>query len=103
MIFKSENQIVNLSKYKLTNHEKSLLEFGLNFIPTPSKKHPVKLLQDFFLLERKVKLRYYFLKKQQKLSQSQETEEQADTRMMKTHLLIRKFLHLRQGGHQTQI
>ena len=69
---------MNLSNYKLTNHEKSLLEFGLNFIPKPNKEHPAKLLQDFFLFERKVKLRYYFLKNQQKLSQSQEMEEQDD-------------------------
>ena len=38
--------IINISKYKLTPGETSLLPKGLNFIPTPKKEHPVKLLQD---------------------------------------------------------
>ena len=54
-----KTQIVNLSNYKLNTHEQSLLELGLNYIPTPNKEHPAKILQDFFLFECKVKLRYF--------------------------------------------
>ena len=38
--------IINLSKYQLTPGEISLLSKGLNFIPTPKREHPAKLLQD---------------------------------------------------------
>ena len=44
----------------MTPGEISLLSTGLNFIPTPNKEHPVKLLQDILLLDRKLRLKYYF-------------------------------------------
>ena len=52
--------IINISKYKLTPGETSLLSKGLNFIPTPKKEHPVKLLQDILLFDRRLRLKYFF-------------------------------------------
>ena len=53
------NNIINLSRYHLTPRETSLLSKGLNFIPTPKKEHPAKLLQDILLFDRKLRLKYY--------------------------------------------
>ena len=63
--------IVNLSIYKLTKAEESLLEKGLNFIPTPNQEHKAKITQDFLLFERKLRL-YHKLHKEQ-------TEEETDS------------------------
>ena len=63
--------IVNLSNYKLTKAEESLLEIGLNFIPTPTQEHKAKITQDFLLFERKLRL-YHKLHKEQ-------TEEETDS------------------------
>ena len=52
--------IINLSRYKLTPGEISLLSKGLNFIPTPKKDHPAKLLQDILLFDRRLRLKYFF-------------------------------------------
>ena len=52
--------IINLSKYQLTPGETSLLSKGLNFIPTPKKEHPAKLLQDILLFDRRLRLKYFF-------------------------------------------
>ena len=54
--------ISNLRKYKLTPGEISLLSKGLNFIPTPKKEHPAKLLQDILLFDRRLRLKYFFIK-----------------------------------------
>ena len=52
--------IINLSKYQPTHGETSLLSKGLNFIPTPKKEHPAKLLQDILLFDRRLRLKYFF-------------------------------------------
>ena len=52
--------IINLSKYQLTPGEISLLSKGLNFIPTPKKECPAKLLQDILLYDRRLRLKYFF-------------------------------------------
>ena len=52
--------IINLSKNHLTSGETSLFSKGLNFIPTPNKEHPAKLLQDILLFDRKLRLKYFF-------------------------------------------
>ena len=52
--------IINLSKHHLTPGETSLLSKGLNFIPTPKREHPAKLLQDILLFDRKLRLKYFF-------------------------------------------
>ena len=51
--------------------EESLLEKGLNFIPTPIQEHEAKITQDFLLFERKLTL-YHKLHKEQ-------TEEETDS------------------------
>ena len=52
--------IINISKYKLTPGETFLLSKGLNFIPTSKREHPVKLLQDILLFDRRLRLKYFF-------------------------------------------
>ena len=52
--------IHNLSRYQLTSSESRLLEKGLNFIPTPYPEHPARLLQDYLLFDRKLRLKYHF-------------------------------------------
>ena len=49
----------------MTTDEISLLSKGLNFIPTPRPDHPAKLLQDFLLFDRKLRLKYHFYQEQQ--------------------------------------
>ena len=56
--FQKRNSIVNLSNYKLTKTETSLLEKGLNFIPTPNREHEARIVQDFLLFERKLRLHH---------------------------------------------
>ena len=57
---KQKPPITNLSSYTLTKHQISLLSRGLNFIPTPRRDHPAKILQDIFLFDRKMRLKYHF-------------------------------------------
>ena len=55
------DNIINLSTYILnTAEKKNLLSKGLNFIPTQHKKHIAKLIQDFLLFDRKLRLKYCF-------------------------------------------
>ena len=65
--------ITNISKYKLTPGETSLLSKGLNFIPTPKKEHPVKLLQDILLFDRRIRLKYFFHPNNQPKEQNNST------------------------------
>ena len=62
--FTKSTNIVNLSTYKLTPAEENLLNKGLNFIPTPSREHPLHILQDFLLFDRKLRLKYFFMDKE---------------------------------------
>ena len=52
--------ISKLSNYQLSKHQIALLTKGLNFIPTPRKDHPAKMLQDILLFDRKIRLKYHF-------------------------------------------
>ena len=58
--------ITNLSSYNLSEAERNLLRRGLNFIPTPPREHPAKILQDYLLFDQKLRLRYYFEDKETK-------------------------------------
>ena len=50
--FKSrKTTITNLSSYNLSEAERNLLRRGLNFIPTPPREHPAKILQDYILFD----------------------------------------------------
>ena len=65
--FKSrETTITNLSSYNLSEAERNLLGRELNFIPTPPREHPAKILQDYLLFDQKLGLRYYFEDKETK-------------------------------------
>ena len=56
--FQKRKSIVNLSNYTLTKAETSILEQGLNFIPTPNREHEARIVQDFLLFERKLRLHH---------------------------------------------
>ena len=58
--------VTNLSSYNLSEAERNLLGRGLNFIPTPPREHPAKILQDHLLFDQKLRLRYYFEDKETK-------------------------------------
>ena len=57
---KPKPPITNLSSHILTKHQVSLLAKWLNFIPTPKKDHPAKILQDILLFDRKLRLKYFY-------------------------------------------
>ena len=48
--------VVNLSQHLLTNDQKSVLSFGLNFCPTPNQIDPGELRTDLDQLHRKLRL-----------------------------------------------
>ena len=52
--------VMNLSKYKLTVDEFSVLSKGLNFCPTPGAPDPGELRMDLDNLHRRLRLRYHF-------------------------------------------
>ena len=52
--------ITNLSNHHLSKDEINLLSKGLNFIPTPRRVHPAKMLQEILLFDRRVRLKYHF-------------------------------------------
>ena len=52
--------ITNLSNHQLSRDDIILLSKGLNFIPTPKRDHPAKMLQDILLFDRKIRLKYHF-------------------------------------------
>ena len=56
--FQKRTSIVNLSNYTLTKAETRILEKGLNFIPTPNREHEARIVQDFLLFERKLRLHH---------------------------------------------
>ena len=53
--------ITNLSNHQLSKDEMNLLSKGLNFIPTPRRDHPAKMLQDILLFDRRIRLKYHFI------------------------------------------
>ena len=53
--------ITNLSNHHLSKDEINLLSKGLNFIPTPRRDHPAKMLQDILLFDRTIRLKYHFM------------------------------------------
>ena len=52
--------VINLSKYKLTEDEFSILSKGINFCPTPGSPDPGELRTDLDSLHRRLRLRYHF-------------------------------------------
>ena len=55
-----DKYVVNLSKYKLTKSEISVLSRGLNFCPTPDEPDPGQIRTDLDDLHRRLRLRYHF-------------------------------------------
>ena len=54
--FIKSTNVINLSNYKLKQHEEQILNKGLNFIPTPAREHPANIMQDYLLFDRKLRL-----------------------------------------------
>ena len=79
--------MVNLSNYQPTKHELSLLEKGLNFIPTPYREHETKIIQDFLLFERKCRL--YHKYNDPEKSQSEEHLADPDEEPTPSHKILR--------------
>ena len=55
-----DKYVINLSKYRLTDSEISVLSRGLNFCPTPEEPDPGQLRSDLDDLHRRLRLRYHF-------------------------------------------
>ena len=49
-----------MSNYQLSTDQVTVLTKGLNFIPTPNKDNPTKILQDILLFDSKIRLKYHF-------------------------------------------
>ncbi len=58
-----DNNVFNLSSFKLENHHITLLNRGLGFIPTPTFTNQTKLVKELDRFHRRLLLHYYFTKK----------------------------------------
>ena len=76
--FKRKKMVINLSTYQLKREEISLLEKGLNFIPTPQIEHQAKIVQDFLLYERKCRLYHRFHKEDENDKDEEDVVEEED-------------------------
>ena len=76
--FHRKSAIVNLSTYKLNRSEESLLEKGLNFIPTPHQEHEAKITQDFLLFEQKLRL-YHKYHREQNLEDTEDESSENES------------------------
>ena len=74
--FKKRTSVVNLSQHKLTRDEESILQKGLNFIPTPTRGHEAKIVQDFLLFERKLRLHHKVHNEEKEQSTDDSSEEE---------------------------
>ena len=63
--FIKSTNVINLCNYKLKQHEEQILNKGLNFIPTPAREHPANIMQDYLLFDRKLRLQYYFIDREE--------------------------------------
>ena len=78
--FKRKNHsIVNLSTHQLTKDETSILNKGLNFIPTPAIEHEAKIIQDFLLFERKLRLHHKLYQEKEEDEEDNQSEEEEES------------------------
>ena len=98
--FKKRTSIVNLSKYKLNKDETSILEKGLNFIPTPTREHKARIIQDFLLFERKLRLHHMLHKEE--TNQSEEDEESSEEEEPSPNKILRLCATLQICGRKPQ-
>ena len=68
-----------MSNYQLTKYETSILQKGLNFIPTPAKEHEARILQDFLLFERKLRLYHKLHKNEEDIETTDESSDEDDS------------------------
>ena len=68
-----------MSNYQLNKHESSILQKGLNFIPTPAKEHEARILQDFLLFERKLRLYHKLHKNEEDIETTEESSDEDDS------------------------
>ena len=68
-----------MSNYKLNTHETTILKKGLNFIPTPAREHEARILQDFLLFERKLRLYHKLHKNEEDIETTDESSDEEDS------------------------
>ena len=73
--------ITNLSNHQVSRDEINLLSKGLNFIPTPRRDHPAKILQDILLFDRYIRLKYHFTNE---LDQTQGPSQQTNNQILQS-------------------
>ena len=64
-----------------------MLEKGLNFIPTPTREHEARIIQDFLLFEQKLRLHHMLHKEE--TNQSEEEEESSEGEEQSPHKILR--------------
>ena len=57
----------------MKQHEEQILNKGLNFIPTPAREHPANIMQDYLLFDRKLRLQYYFIDREENYTKRRQT------------------------------
>ena len=57
----------------------TLLQKGLNFIPTPAREHEAKILQDFLLFEWKLRLYHKLHRKEEDIETTDESSDEEDS------------------------
>ena len=68
-----------MSNYKLNTHETTILKKGLNFIPTPAREHEARILHDFLLFERKLRLYHKLHKNEEDIETTDESSDEEDS------------------------
>ena len=77
---------MNLSTHPLNTDETSILQKGLNYIPTPSREHEARIIQDFLLFERKLRLHHKLFEpnpEENSTSEEETDEEESPHKMLR--------------------
>ena len=91
---------MNLSNYTLTKAETSILEKGLNFIPTPNREHEARIVQDFLLFERKLRLHHKLHKKETQEQSATDTDLDEEPEEESPHKLLRPSKGYKPEDHE---
>ena len=84
----------------MNKSEISILDKGLNFIPTPNQEHEAKITQDFLLFERKLRLHHKYHKEQNK--EDNQSEEDSSEEEESPHKLLRPSKGYKPDDHEIE-
>ena len=98
--FQKRKSIVNLSNYSLTKAETSILEKGLNFIPTPNREHEARIVQDFLLFERKLRLHHKLHKEENQEQTATDNDLDEEPEEESPHKLLRPSKGYKPEDHE---